>query len=94
MEPGAYEPEAGDIVAHCHDGRLGVGPNRDTYFSLGTPYGVGRPHYYVTMDENGGERSWWLGPDQADALGRKLVAYAEDGRRQNEAADQRRPTTG
>jgi hypothetical protein len=88
VEPSPYEPEADDIVAHCSDGRQGVGLTRDAYFSLGTNYGAGKPHYYVCLDENGGERSWWLDPDQAEALGRKLVEYGANCRHLNAETDQ------
>jgi hypothetical protein len=64
-----YQPEDGDRLAHRHDGRDG-----DSYFTVGSGHGVGEPHFYVWLEEDGGERAWWLDPDDAVALGERLVA--------------------
>ena len=83
-EESTYEPEADDILVHrwgpAHD---------DAYFSLGTGFGKGKPHYFVNLDENGGERSWWLDPEQAIALGRRLVFLGEECQRGNEEQEER-----
>jgi hypothetical protein len=63
-----YEPEDDDFLAHRHDGRPG-----DSYFTVGTGYGTGEPHFFVWLEEDGGERAWWLDPEQAVALGRRLL---------------------
>lgn len=73
VEGTPYQPEEHDILAHTFDAR-----HPDAYFSVGTNYGVGQPHYYVCLDENGGERSWWLDPGEAERLGRKLLQLGEE----------------
>lgn len=67
----SYEPDEADIVVHRLEGQ-----HDHAYFSLGAGFGTGRPNFYVTLDENGGERSWWLDPEQAELLGRKLIDLA------------------
>jgi len=42
------------------------------------------------LDENGGERSWWLDPEQAEHLGRRLLEFGIETRVLNEQEDRRR----
>ena len=79
-----YEPEDDDILVHRFNDNYGI-----VYFSLRTGYGVGNPNFFVCLDENGGERSWWLDPEQAEILGKKLVGYAAECQERN-AQEQRR----
>jgi hypothetical protein len=65
VESHAYEPDEDDILVHGYDGR-------DSYVSVGFNYGRGRPHYFVYLDVNGGEQSWWLDPEHAEQLGDEL----------------------
>jgi hypothetical protein len=90
MSEPLYLPEDSDVVAHPHDAHPRLAAQGSTYFSLGTGYGVGKPHYYVCLDENGGERSWWLDPDQAELLGRRLLEYGIECRVLNEQEERRR----
>lgn len=76
--PRGYDPEPGDLPLHRWDRDFGVG-----YFSVGTRFGVGQPYFYVALDEDGGERSWWLEPDQAEALGARLIEFAVECRSLN-----------
>jgi hypothetical protein len=78
----AYQPEDDDILVHRFGGQ-------DVYFSVSNSYGHGRPHYYVCLDENGGEASWWLDPDQAERLGEALTDLGARCRELNLAEDQR-----
>ena len=60
------------------------GPSHDdAIFTVGSGYGVGRPQYYVTLDENDGERSWWLDPESAVALGQRLLMLGQKCKRLN-----------
>ena len=74
-----YEPDDDDVLVHRFTGARYV----DAYFSVGTNYGHGQPQFYVALDEDGGERYWWLDPAQANELGRRLVEFAADCRRRN-----------
>jgi hypothetical protein len=77
-----YLPEDGDIVAHTFDAKRPT-----VHFTVDKAYGVGKPRYHVHLEEEGGERSWWLDPDPAETLGRRLVEYGADCRRRNAEAD-------
>jgi hypothetical protein len=68
-----YQPDDDDILVHHFDDR-----HDDAYFSVGSGFGAGRPHFYVRLDENGGERCWWIDPEQAEALGRRLSDYGAE----------------
>jgi len=81
----SYEPEADEILVHRYD----RADQRDAYFFVGKNYGHGEPHYFVTLDENGGERSWWLDPESAAALGTRLLAFASDCQQLEEELAQR-----
>jgi hypothetical protein len=72
-----YEPDGDEILVHRYDDA----DQCDAYFFVGTNYGHGQPHYFVTLDENGGERSWWLDPESATSLGERLIRLAADCRR-------------
>ena len=76
-DSGVYQPDDDDILVHCFDGRPG-----DAYFSVGSGFGVGKPQFYVMLSENGGERCWWIDPDQAELLGSRLSHYGAECRRQ------------
>jgi hypothetical protein len=65
---GGYKPDDDEVHLHPHDGRAG-----ESWFAVGTGYGVGEPHFYVWLEENGGERGWWLDPDQAIRFGERLL---------------------
>ena len=52
-EPTPYQPDEDDVLVH----RANVDDWSDAYFAVGINFGVGLPHYYVSLDENGGERS-------------------------------------
>jgi hypothetical protein len=82
----SYEPDEDDVLVHRFDER-----HDDAYFALGTGFGVGKPNFYVTLAENGGERSWWLDPEQAEALGRRIIELAT---RCRQANDEREASDG
>lgn len=52
-----HRPDEDDIPVHRYD----VGDHSEAWFSLGTGHGTGEPWWYICLDENGGERSWWFG---------------------------------
>jgi hypothetical protein len=67
-----------------------VGTSDGWLSELGTGHGVGKPYFYVCSDENGGERSWWLDPEQAEHRGRRLLEFGIETRVLNEQEDRRR----
>lgn len=89
VEDVPYQPEESEILAHTYDGR-----RRDAYFAVAINHGVGKPHYFVCLDESGGERSWWLDPEQAEELGRMLVKCGVDCQRLNAEIDSRAGSPG
>lgn len=68
-----YQADDDEILVHRYDG-----DHDDAWFHVGTGHGVGTPHFFVCLDENGGERSWWLDLDQAETLGRRLITLADE----------------
>ena len=73
-----YQPADDEVLAHRFDGDYA-----DVFFSVWTNHGNARPHYYVCLDENGGSRSWWLDPQQAELLRRRLLDYGAECRELN-----------
>lgn len=65
-----YEPEQDDVPAHRY------ADTSDVYFAVATGYGKGAPNHFVTLDELPRGGSWWLDADQAEELGRQLMAGA------------------
>lgn len=81
-EAADYEPDEDDILVHSFEGP-------PVYFSVNHAYGVGRPHHFVAIDVLPDGESWWLEPEHAEQLGRKLVEHAADCRRRNLEQDRR-----
>jgi hypothetical protein len=82
MDHSPYAPDEDDIPVNRH-----VPIQEAAYFSVRTGYGKGKPHFFVSLDENGGEQSWWMAPDQAELLGAELLRAAVSCRH----ADERHP---